>query len=120
MPSALRREGGNALNTLRYELVRCLSSMAFVAAVPSTSTVVIATPVVAFSVVAPPRLAAAAVIAPLPSPLPVPAPWAWVWREEVGHGDTDVDPDLALGGRYIHDLDDANQRYPNCQQRRYQ
>jgi hypothetical protein len=119
MPSALRREGGN---TQRYELVRCLSSMAFVAAVLLTVPALLAATVIALTVIATPGLAAAAVIAPAPFPLPVPAPRAGVWRVEVGnrHRDADVDPDLALGGRYIHDLDDANQRYPNCQQRRYQ
>jgi hypothetical protein len=67
---------------------------------------------VTLEVRAPPRLTAAAVVALATVPLPVPAPAAWLGGEEVGHRDADVDPDFALGCRYIHDLDDPNQGHP--------
>jgi len=83
-------------------------------AVPTTMTAGFPAPVVTLSVVAPPRLAAAAVVALATVPLPVPAPAAWLGGEEVGHRDAD------LGSWYVHDLDDPNQGRPDGQQRRYQ
>jgi hypothetical protein len=90
------------------------------AAVPTTMTAGFPAPVVTLSVVAPPRLAAAAVVALATVPLAVPAPAAWLGGEEVGHRDADVDADFTLGSWYVHDLDDPNQGRPDGQQRRYQ
>jgi hypothetical protein len=87
-------------------------------AVVIPAAVVAVAVMVTLEVRAPPRLTAAAVVALATVPLPVPAPAAWLGREEVGHRDAEVDPGFALSCRYIHDLDDANQRYSDCQQRR--